>query len=125
MPMPEKQLDFWIWLWAMLTGPEMRAAWWAGIGGAMRAVAMHREGAIVRLVDVAATIFLAVGWGTALHSVVPAVRDGLERWFGWAFPSSVDFFPASMILVGLSGAAITMGLIDFVSELRAKFRSKP
>ena len=122
--MPERNLDFWIWLHAVLTGPEIRAAWWAGIGGAMRAIVMHREGAAVRLIDVLGTMFLAIGWGTALHSVVPAVQSGLEHWLGWALPASVDLFPASMIIVGLSAAAMTMFAIDFAVEFRRRVRGR-
>lgn len=122
--MPERNIDFWIWVWSL--GPDIRAAIWAAMGGAMRAIVMHREGARIRLLDVATTIFMAVCWGTALHSTVPGVHSALERWVGWALPAGVDLFPASMIIVGLSATALTMGLIDFGMELMRRFggRSK-
>ncbi len=123
--MPDKQFDFWIWLWAILTGPDVRAAFWAGVGGMMRTYTMHRDGGRVSLVDFLGTMLMAIGWGTALAPVAGhGVALLFERAFGWVLPLGVDLMPAAIITIGLSAAALTMAVIDFATELRHRIRSR-
>ncbi len=122
--MPDRAPDLWPWLIGV-SADDLKAALWAALGGAMRAYVMHKEGARVTFLDAAATIVMAVGWGTALADPAgPMVADLLDRSIGWAFPATIDLRPASLIIVGLSATAITMGLVDFGVEMRRRIRGR-
>ena len=109
----------------LVSAADLKAAGWAALGGAMRAYVMHKEGARVTVLDAAATIVMAVGWGTALAEPAgPMVAHLLEKSLGWALPTGIDLKPASLIIVGLSATAITMGLVDFCVEMRRRIRGR-
>lgn len=43
--MPDKNVDIWLWLYGLLTSQKMTLAFWAGVGGGVRIIVMHRQGA--------------------------------------------------------------------------------
>ena len=115
--MPEKQFDFWIWLWSVLTGPDMRAALWAGAAGLMRALALR-----VPPWEAVICVVMAVFWGTVLYPFASPLFDVVASPIlgrGLNFPRA-DIDRAVVVLVGLSGVGITGFVLDFFAAWRKR-----
>ena len=111
--MPEKTLMQE--LRAFLTQPEFVAAWWAGIGGAMRALALKTS-----LRETAVCVFMGVVWGIVAHPLAGPIFDFLATpILGKLVGLPADAVARAVaVMVGMTGVAITGFIIDFFAAWR-------
>lgn len=116
--MPDKSFDLGPWIYNLLTSHETRLAFWAGIGGAARVIAMRRAGAPVTLFDATSTIFLAVVFGVAFYPVAGRlVEHIIGPTIGAALALKDDqMLPATVIVLGLIGAGAFGFFLDFSTK---------